>query len=69
MGMFVGASELVAVGQVSGTPSGRMSTAGDKKKVQKELTNHTAALNTCWNSNPISAHEERLRSSLSQYRP
>ena len=31
MGMFEGASELVAVGQVSGTPSGRMSTAGDKK--------------------------------------
>ena len=32
MGMFEGASELVAVGQVSGTPSGRTSTAGDKKK-------------------------------------
>ena len=31
MGMFEGASELVAVGQVSGTPSGRTSTAGDKK--------------------------------------
>ena len=32
MGMFEGASELVAVGQVSGTPSGRTSTAGDIKK-------------------------------------
>ena len=37
MGMFEGASELVAVGQVSGTPSGRTSTAGDKKSTAGDI--------------------------------